>query len=116
MGGIARSLGTRALEVGGVDDHVHLLLSPPPGFPIARTMQQIKAGSSRWLKERDRFYRRFAWQEGYGAFTVGVSQVDATVAYIRSQEEHHRRRSFEEEYRDFLLKHGFEFDPDRALG
>jgi REP element-mobilizing transposase RayT len=96
LGGVARKNGFKALIVGGTEDHVHILLSLPATMPLAKAVQQIKGASSRWMNETRT--RDFAWQEGYGAFTVGISQKADTIAYIRSQPEHHEnvvlRKSF----------------------
>ena len=104
MGGIARTNGMRALAVGGIEDHLHVLLSLPGTVPVAKGVQLIKAGSSKMI--RATFTRDFEWQEGYGAFSIGVSQVKATVAYIKNQRAHHKRVDFREEFRTFLKKHG----------
>ena len=114
LGGIARKHGFKALMVGGTENHVHILLSLPATIPLAKAVQLLKGGSSRWMNEKHT--RDFAWQEGYGAFTVGISQRDDTIAYIRAQEEHHRKRSFEEEFLAFLKKHGVEYDPQYVWG
>ena len=76
----------------------------------------IKGASSKWVHETFPKHRAFAWQEGYGAFSIGVSQINATVAYIRSQPEHHRRTTFQEEFRLFLKRHGFEYDERYVWG
>jgi putative transposase len=110
MGGIAREQGFKALAVGGVEDHVHLLLSLPASIALAKAIQLIKGASSKWAHDTFPEYGLFAWQEGYGAFSVGISQVDATIAYIRSQAEHHRKTTFQDEFRMFLKKHGIEYD------
>ena len=110
FGGIAREHGIRAIIVGGMPDHVHLLLSLPATISVAKAMQILKANTSKWLHETFPDLRNFAWQEGYGAFSIGASGVDATVAYIRNQEEHHRTRSFREEVEVFLRRHGFSYD------
>jgi len=114
LGGIARENGFKALIVGGTENHVHILLSLPATMPLAKAVQLIKGASSRWMNEKHA--RDFAWQEGYGAFTVGITQKDDTIAYIRSQAEHHRERSFEEEFLAFLKKHGVEYDPQYVWG
>ncbi len=88
MGGIARENEMTALAVGGTDDHVHLLLSLPSTLAIAEAMRKIKGGSSLWLHEGCGL-SGFEWQKGYGAFSIGCSQVEATVAYIAGQQEHH---------------------------
>ena len=80
----------KTLAIGGVADHVHVLLSLPATISVAKAMQLLKGNSSKWIRETFPKMRAFAWQEGYGAFSVGVSGVDATVAYIRNQAAHHR--------------------------
>lgn len=110
LGGIARQNKMKALEVGGVEDHVHILLSLPPTLAIAKAMQLIKGGSSKWIHDTFTEHRAFAWQEKYGAFSVSVSQLDKTITYIRNQEEHHRRLSFQEEFVALLKKHRIECD------
>lgn len=85
-------------------------------MPIAKAVQLIKGGSSKWVHDTFPARRAFAWQEGYGAFSVSVSHVSATVAYIQTQEEHHRRRTFEEEFLTFLRKHNIEFDEKFVWG
>jgi len=116
LGGIARENGCKAIAVGGVADHVHLLLSLSSTMAIAKSMQLIKGGSSLWVHEQLPQVRGFAWQEGYGAFSIGVSQVDVTVAYIEGQEEHHRTVSFQDEFRAFLKRHGIAWDEKYAWG
>ncbi|HYM61225.1 MAG TPA: IS200/IS605 family transposase [Thermoanaerobaculia bacterium] len=110
MGGIARENKMRALAVGGYFDHAHLLLSVPPTWAIAKAMQVIKAGSSKFVHETFPKVRGFEWQEGYGAFSISISAVNETIAYIHGQEEHHRGKTFQEEYIAFLKKHGIEYD------
>ena len=114
LGGIARKNGFKALVVGGTADHVHALLSLPATMPLAKAVQLIKGASSHWMNEKHA--KDFAWQEGYGAFTVGISQKPHTVAYIQGQAEHHRKRSFEEEFLAFLKKHDVEYDPQHVWG
>jgi putative transposase len=114
LGGIARKNGFKAIAIGGTANHVHILLSLPAAIPLAKVMQLLKGGSSKWMNESGD--GNFAWQEGYGAFTVGISQQAATAAYINSQEEHHRKRSFEDEFLAFLKKHGIDYDPKYVWG
>lgn len=104
MGGIARQNGMKALAIGGVEDHVHVLLSISSTMPVAKAVQLVKAGSSKMI--RATFTKSFEWQEGYGAFSIGVSQVKETVAYIKNQRAHHKKIDFREEFRAFLKKHG----------
>ena len=114
MGGIVREQGLKALTIGGVEDHVHLLLSMSATISIAQAIQSIKGASSKWVRDTFPEHRSFAWQEGYGAFSIGVSQSDAMIAYIRSQPEHHRETTFQEEFRMFLQKHGIQ-PPNPAI-
>lgn len=114
LGGIARKNRFKALVVGGTENHVHVLLSLPADVPLAKAMQLIKGASSRWLNETHT--KGFAWQEGYGAFTVGISQKADTIAYIQSQAEHHRKRTFEEEFIAFLNKHDVKYNPRYVWG
>ena len=115
IGGIAREHGMTAMAVGGTADHVHVLLSMPPTLEVAKAMRAIKAGSSRWMHETAGL-REFAWQEAYGAFSIGKSQVAATVEYIEGQGEHHKKRDFQAEFLAILSKHGIEYDPRFVWG
>jgi putative transposase len=110
LGGIARSNKMKAIEIGGVEDHVHLLISLPATLAIAKAMQLIKGGSSKWVHETFPEHRLFAWQEKYGAFSVSVSQLDNIIGYIKGQETHHKRMSFQEEFLALLKKHRIEYD------
>lgn len=116
LGGIARENDMKALAIGGVADHVHLLLSLPTTLSVAKAMQSIKGNSSKWFRETFPELRAqgFAWQEGFGAFSIGVSGVKDTVRYIQTQAEHHRKKSFREELQVFLKKHGYD-DNGEAL-
>jgi putative transposase len=110
MGGIARENKIKAIGIGGTIDHAHMLISIPAMMPVAKAVQLIKAGSSKWLHENFIPLRKFSWQEGYGAFSIGVSQIDEVTAYIAGQEEHHRLKSFQEEYLGFLKQYNIEYD------
>jgi putative transposase len=114
IGGIARKNGFKALIVGGTENHVHILPSLPATMPLAKAMQLINGGSSHRMNETP--VEDFAWQEGNGAFTVGISQKADTISYIESQPEHHRKRSFEEEFTVFLKRHGVAYDPRYVWG
>ena len=116
MGGIARSNGFTALEVGGYVDHAHILIALPATLPIAKAMQEVKGGSSKFMNETFPGRPRFEWQEGYGAFSVSASARDTTIAYIRNQEKHHRVKTFEEEYIAFLKKNGISYDERYVFG
>jgi REP element-mobilizing transposase RayT len=107
---ICRDLGSGFVHVSGVADHVHIVTTLPRTVSQAQLIEQIKKTSSKWMKALDPKYRGFFWQRGYGAFSVSASQVDDVLKYIDSQPEHHRTRSFQEEYRQLLRKHGVDFD------
>jgi len=109
LGGIIRTLGGIAEVVGGVSDHVHLLIGLRATHRLADVLRELKAVSSRWVHDEIGM-RGFAWQEGYGAFTVSASQRDSVRDYIEQQAEHHRRRTFSEEYLELLRRSGVEFD------
>ncbi|MCE9605219.1 MAG: IS200/IS605 family transposase [Planctomycetia bacterium] len=111
LGGIAERNGMQPLAIGGVDDHVHLLLGIPPKLAVSDAVKYLKGGSSKWFHETFPQLLEFGWQDGYGAFTVGRSQIEATEEYIRGQRDHHRVQTFEEEYLAFLRKHELSFDP-----
>ncbi|MDQ6765400.1 MAG: IS200/IS605 family transposase [Verrucomicrobiota bacterium] len=110
LGGIARENEMKALAIGGVADHVHVLVSLPATLPVSKAMQLLKGNSSKWMHETFPALHAFSWQEGYGAFSIAVSGVEETVAYIRSQEEHHRTRTLREEMQIFLERHGIAFE------
>ncbi len=100
----------KALEIGGVTDHVHMLVSLPSTLSIAKAMQLIKGGSSKWVHDSFPEHRLFSWQVKYGAFGVSVSLLDKTIQYIRGQAEHHRKMTFQEEFLALLKKHGIAYD------
>ncbi len=110
MGGIARENRMLPLRIGGVADHVHALVSLPASLSVSKGVQLIKGASSAWVSTSFRSTRQFAWQAGYGAFSVSASQISTIVRYIEGQEAHHRTTTFQEEYRAFLEKHGIPFD------
>ena len=108
IGGMTREHGMPALAVGGTADHIHVLISLPRTISVAKAVQLLKSSASKWVHESFPGVKGFAWQEGYGAFSVGVSQREVTVRYIERQEEHHRRYTFAEEIKKFLNVHGIE--------
>ena len=115
LGGIARENRIKALMVGGVEDHVHALLSIPSTLSVAKSVQLLKGNSSKWIHDTFKDRGDFEWQEGYGAFSVGISGVKDTTEYIHGQAEHHRKTSFKEELEVFLKRHGMEY-VERDLG
>jgi REP element-mobilizing transposase RayT len=110
MGGIARQNDITPLEIGGVEDHVHLVLALPSTLSIAKAIQLIKGGSSKWVHETFPELWAFGWQKKYAAFTVSLSQLDRTIRYVRNQETHHRKGSFAEEFVALLEKHRVQYD------
>ena len=110
FGGVAKGEGFHLMEAGGTANHVHLLFALPAKYPLATAVQKLKGSSSHWMGPE------FAWQEGYGAFSVSPSQVPVVRCYIRSQEEHHRQRSFEQEFVALLRHCGVEFDAQHVFG
>jgi putative transposase len=110
LGGIARENKMKMLAIGGAADHVHMLVSLPPTISVAKAVQLLKGNSSKWIHETFPKLRSFQWQAGYGAFSIGVSAIDATVCYIRKQAAHHRTQSFQQEFLKMLRRHGFDHD------
>jgi putative transposase len=109
LGGIARDYH-KALQVGGIEDHVHIVLGAPPTMAVSKAAQLLKGGSCKWLHDHFPALAGFAWQDGYGAFSVSKSQVPEVVEYVANQREHHRARTFQEEFRALLEKLGMEYD------
>ncbi|MEY4918434.1 MAG: hypothetical protein RL616_2347 [Verrucomicrobiota bacterium] len=110
LGGIARANKISALAVGGFADHVHVLISLPATISLSKAIQLLKGNSSKWLHEEFKELWSFSWQEGYGAFSIGISGVEDTKKYIANQAEHHRQKTFLEEFKTFLEKHGQAYD------
>lgn len=107
IGGIIRSMSSVPYMVGGRPDHMHILATLPCTMTLADFVRTIKAGASKWIKGIDSDYKGFVWQEGYGAFSVSQSNVDIVIKYILNQKEHHKRLTTQEEFQQFLRKHGF---------
>jgi len=116
LGGVARENGLTAIMAGGIENHVHLLVGMRPTMTVSKALQLLKGASSHWLHETFPKLRLFQWQDGYGAFTVSKSQIPDVVEYIRQQREHHKARTFEEEYIEFLRRHDVEFDERYVWG
>ena len=109
IGGICRNHKSLLLAIGGMPDHVHLLVRLGREASQSSLMMHVKKDSSRFMKEG---CRRFAWQDGFAAFSIGESQRERTIRYIENQERHHKKRSFQEEVREFLEKYKSEYDPE----
>ena len=110
MGGILQASQGRLLKAGGTSDHVHLLASLHQTSSIAGTIREIKSKSCTWIHDEFPRLKRFSWQTGYGAFSVGIGEVERVKRYIETQETHHRRKTFKEELIWLMEKHGLEYD------
>ncbi len=110
MGGILKNHESRLLNAGGTSDHVHLLISQSKNVALSTLLKDVKRGSSAWLKTKGSKFRNFHWQDGYGGFSIGGSNLSVLREYIANQKEHHRRRSFQEELIQFLKVYGIEYD------
>ncbi|MGB6546367.1 MAG: transposase [Candidatus Acidiferrales bacterium] len=113
LAGVGTNCGIPVIAVGGVANHAHVLIQLPADMPLAKAILLLKSNSSKWMKAHDKY---FAWQEGYSAFSVSVSNLAAVIKYILTQEAHHRKISFEDEYLALLKKHRVEFDPRFVFG
>ena len=107
---VARNVDCECFRVGGVAGHVHLAVRLSRTITMAQLIEELKTSSSKWLKTQSPALASFAWQRGYGAFSVGPSDLNALLHYIDTQEDHHRTRTFQDEYRTFLKKYGIEYD------
>ena len=110
IGGICKQLECYPVKIGGYIDHLHILCMLSKKIPLMKLLEEIKAHSSKWIKTKDDTLKKFYWQNGYGAFSVNPYEVDKVIAYIENQKEHHRKKTFQEEYRAFLKKYNVEFD------
>ena len=116
VGGVARELGCNAIIVNGTSDHVHVLVEIPPRVAISDVVRVLKTNSSRWIHRQFPGQKAFAWQSGFGAFSVSRSQIDRVVTYIENQEQHHGTLSFQDEFRTILLRHGLSMDEEHGWG
>jgi REP element-mobilizing transposase RayT len=110
MTGILRNFGCQVIQIGGVDDHVHVLFRLSRTVSVAQTIKDLKTGSNKWLKEKWPHLQAFEWQGGYGILGVGVERVQTVVKYIQNQEEHHKTVSFKEELLRLLEENEIEYD------
>jgi REP element-mobilizing transposase RayT len=110
MATILRELKFPSLAIDGTADHVHILFSMARTVTIADIVEEVKTGTSKWIKTKGREFRNFHWQRGYGAFSIGQSNVASLKQYIRNQKEHHKLVTFQDEYRKFLKAYGIDYD------
>lgn len=108
IGGTIRGLGGICLEIGGVDDHVHILVKLKPTLNVSRFLEKLKPSVTKWA--RSIIHPKFEWQDGYGAFSIGESQILSVGKYIQNQKEHHKKQSFDDEFKGMLRQAGIEFD------
>jgi REP element-mobilizing transposase RayT len=109
IGGTLRAKKNELIEIGGTNDHIHILARLSPTLAVADVIRDVKANSSKWINEQPEVKSVFEWQKGYGAFTVSYSLLGAVETYIQNQEKHHRKKSFQDEYIDLLRRHNIEF-------
>ena len=110
LGGICKELECQPIKVGGYTDHIHILCMLSKKISLMKLLEEVKSHSSKWMKTKDNSLKNFYWQDGYGAFSVNPSQVERVIAYIENQHEHHRKKTFQDEYRLFLKKYNVEYD------
>ncbi|MCD7931490.1 MAG: transposase [Tannerellaceae bacterium] len=110
IGVILKDNGSIPIQIGGTHDHIHILCAASKNISLAKLVEEIKRHSSRWIKTLDSFYRCFAWQTGYGAFSVSPSICNKTIDYIKNQEQHHKKMTFKEEYILFLKEYGIDYN------
>ncbi|MBU3659646.1 MAG: IS200/IS605 family transposase [Flavobacteriales bacterium] len=108
--GIVNGKGQKVYATGGVEDHIHILVSIKPNIAISDLVRDIKANSSKWINENEFVRGKFQWQEGFGAFSYAQSQLDNVIAYINNQEEHHQKKNFKNEYLTLIQKFNIEYD------
>ena len=115
IGALVNTTGCQVLCVGGTENHVHALVMFSKTETVAHVVEEMKRNSSRWIKTLAPKYEKFAWQGGYGVFSVSQSQVDTVVAYIKNQAEHHKKQNFKDEYLEFLRLYKIEYDERYVL-
>ena len=112
IGQLVNTTGCKVIQVGGISDHVHILFLLSKDITISHVVEEVKRNSSRWIKGIDSSYHSFAWQNGYGAFSVSQSVVEKTLEYVKNQRIHHAKMSFQDEYRIFLKSYGIEYNEE----
>ena len=110
LGGICKNLESYAIEIGGVEDHIHILCNLSRKIALMKLIEELKSHSSKWIKTKGDKYSTFYWQNGYGGFSVNPTEVENVKRYIKNQENHHKNKPFKDEYRSLLKKYDMEFD------
>ena len=110
IGGVCNKLDCQSIKVGGYNNHIHILCMLSKKITLMQLVEKVKSNSSKWVKTKGKAYQNFYWQNGYGAFSVNPSQIDTVIAYIANQHNHHKKKSFEDEYKAFLKKYKVEYD------
>jgi putative transposase len=110
ISGALKNKGHKPLAIGGTSNHIHVLVGLNPKQAISDMVKEIKISSYRFIKDKEFIKHRFTWQEGYGGFSYSKSHLDRIVKYIRNQKQHHKKKTFKEEYQEMLKKYGIEFD------
>jgi putative transposase len=110
LGGICKNMECPPIKIGGYTDHIHILCMLSKKIALMKLLEEIKSHSSKWMKTKDELLKNFYWQDGYGAFSVNPNEVDTVIAYISNQHEHHKKKTFKDEYRAFLKKYNVEYD------
>ncbi len=108
--GIVNGKEQKVYAIGGIADHIHILVSIKPNIAISDLVRDIKANSSKWINEKGYLVSKFQWQEGFGVFSYAQSQLDNVIAYINNQEKHHQKKTFKDEYLELLQKYNIEYD------
>jgi len=110
MGGILNNIECTPIQIGGITDHVHILCSLSKKITTIKLLEELKRSTSKWVKTKGEAYSKFYWQDGYGAFSVGYTQIQDVIQYVKKQKEHHLKITFQDEYRSFLNKYQIPYD------
>ena len=113
---VARAYNSSIIEIGGTEDHIHILSILPKTLALSKLVEELKKSSSKWMKTQGAWYRNFAWQSGYGAFSISQSNISVLIKYIRNQQKHHEKITFQDEYRLFLERYRVSFNEKYAWG
>ncbi len=110
IGGICKNIECNPVKIGGYKDHIHILCVLSRKIALMKLIEEVKSHSSKWIKTKGEKYQNFYWQRGYGSFSVNPAEIDVVVRYIENQAEHHRKKTFQEEYLAFIKKYKVEYD------